>query len=90
MRERQQLVIDRRTGGATVTTEIVPDAGFAERIAGLKASVPDIGPVEARSLTVLCDGCGARAGVDFDSPELPPGWAACEAGDLCPRCQSLS
>lgn len=60
VRGRQQLKIDRRTGDATLTTEVIDDdAGFGQRIAELKASVPDIGPVEARFLTTVCDGCGA-------------------------------
>lgn len=87
MRERQQLIVDRNTGDATMTTEVIDDnAGFAERIAGLKDSVPDIGPVEARFLTTVCDGCGTTASLDFDDPRLPGGWASCEAGDFCPHC----
>jgi hypothetical protein len=89
-RERQHLVIDRHTGAATVTTEVIDNAGFAERVAGLKGSVPDLGPVEAASLTVACDGCGTRAVLDFEDPRLPGGWASCEAGDFCQGCQSLS
>jgi hypothetical protein len=56
----------------------------------LKDSVPDIGPVEARMLTAVCDGCGVPVDLDFDHPELPGGWAATEAGDFCPACQALN
>jgi hypothetical protein len=91
MRQRQQLVIDRKTGDATATAETIEDdADFGQRIAELKDSVPDIGPIEARSLTALCDGCGTRVALDFDRPELPGGWAATEAGDFCPGCQTLN
>lgn len=91
MRQRQSLKVDRKSGAATVTTETVDDdVGFAQRIAELKESVPDIGPVEARSLTTLCDGCGATVALDFDNPRLPDGWAATCDGDFCPRCRALN
>lgn len=72
-----------------MTTEVIDgDAGFAERIAGLRGSVPaDLGPVEAKFLTALCDGCGATAELDFDNPRMPEGWAEQGDGDYCPRCQ---
>jgi hypothetical protein len=89
MRERQRLVIDRQTGDASLSAEVIDDnADFAARIAGLKESVPDIGPVEARLLTSVCDGCGARAELDFDNPKMPPGWASADTGDYCPGCQA--
>ena len=91
MRQRQSLKVDRKSGDATVTTETLSDeAGFAQRIRELKESVPDIGPVEARSLATLCDGCGSGAALDFESPRLPDGWAATGAGDFCPACQALN
>lgn len=91
MRERQTLRADRKTGDVTVSSELVDDdAGFDQRIAELKASVPDIGPVEARSLRTVCDGCEAVAELDFENPRLRDGWAATEAGDFCPGCQSLN
>lgn len=75
----------------TASTEIVDgDADFAQRARELKDSIPDIGPVEARYSGVVCDGCGKSVTLDFDEPRLPDGWAACDAGDFCPRCQSLS
>lgn len=87
MRQRQSLKLDRKTSDATVTTKTLPSAGFGQRIAELKDSVPDIGPVEAKFLTARCDGCGATAGLDFDSPQMPEGWAEHDDGDYCPRCQ---
>jgi hypothetical protein len=91
MRQRQRLVISRQTGEASLTAETVDDdAGFGQRIRELKDSVAISGPVEARMLTALCDGCGARVELDFDHPELPGGWAATEHGDFCPGCQSLN
>ena len=77
MRHRQQLVIDRQTGEASLTAVAIDDdAGFTQRVFELQSSVPDIGPVEARSLTAVCDGCGTRADLDFDAPELPDRRAA--------------
>lgn len=91
MRQRQSLKIDRQTGDATLTTETLDDdADFAARIRELKESVPDTGPVEARFLALTCNGCGAVAELDFDNPELPPGWASCADGDFCPACQVLN
>jgi hypothetical protein len=91
MRERRQLVISRQTGDATLATEVIgDDADLAQRIAELKASVPDIGPVEARFLATRCDGCGTTAELDFDNPRLPDSWAAADNGDFFPRCQALN
>jgi hypothetical protein len=91
MRERQHLVISRKSGDVSVTTVAVgDDADFAQRCRELKGSVPDIGAVRARLLTAVCDGCGARSALDFDHPELPGGWAATGVGDFCPGCQALN
>lgn len=91
MRQRQQLVISRQTGDATLTTVAVDDdTDFTQRARELKESLPDIGPAQARLATAVCDGCGTRRALDFDNPELPHGWAATEAGDFCPRCQTLN
>jgi hypothetical protein len=87
MRQRQSLAFDRKSGAVTATAETLCDAGFAQRAAELKESVPDIGPVEAPSLAAVCDGCGARAALDFDSPQMPDGWAEHDDGDYCPACQ---
>lgn len=91
MRGRQKLVIDRRSGDAVLTTEAVDgDADFATRMRELQGTLPDIGEVKARFAAAICDGCGTRAELDFDNPQMPPGWAACEAGDFCPSCQGLN
>jgi hypothetical protein len=91
MRERQHLVIDRATGDATLTTELVDDdADARQRMAELKAALPEPQPGDTCLACVLCDGCGARAEVDFGNPRMPDGWASTEDGDFCPRCQSLN
>lgn len=55
----------------------------------LKATVPqDMQPVEARLLTIACNGCDARVSLDFDDPQLPYGWVSCDAGDFCPACRT--
>ena len=91
MRGRQHLVIDRQTGDATLTTEVIDDdADFATRIAELKASVPEPGPGDVSFATAVCNGCGATAGIDFGNPRMPDGWASCDDGDFCPRCQTLN
>lgn len=83
-------MVNRVTGASVMTTEIIDAADFAQRIRELKASVPDMGPGAVRFLALACNGCGNTASVDFDDPRLPGGWVACEAGDFCPGCQSLS
>jgi hypothetical protein len=91
MRQREQLFIDGQTGDATLTTEVLEDASFEQRIAELQASVPaGFGPDAVRILTTLCDGCGATAELDPGNPRYPEGWADREDGDFCPRCQSLN
>ena len=85
-RVRQHLVISRTTGDAEYRAEVLPAAGFADRTRELKASLPDIGPVEARFAVVVCDGCGVRAELDFDAPALPDGWRERPDGDFCPAC----
>ena len=88
MRQRERLAIHKQHG-VSMTTEIIDDdADFEQRARELKATVPDIGPVEARFLAVACNGCEAVASLDFDDPRLPDGWVACDAGDFCPGCRS--
>jgi hypothetical protein len=89
MRERQQITVSWKDGSVTFAAVTVDDdAGFGQRVAELKGAVPaDIGPVEARLLTVACDGCDAAAELDFDDPRLPDGWAEHDDGDYCPQCQ---
>jgi hypothetical protein len=86
MRVRRQLVISRETGDATLRTEVLSAAGFGQRARELKASLPDTGPVEERLAVLVCDGCGARAELDFDAPQYPEGWRERPDGDFCPRC----
>jgi hypothetical protein len=91
MRGRQHTFIDRQTGDISVTTEVIDDdADFEQRIAELKASMPELQPGDVCFAMATCNGCGATAEVDYDNPRLPDGWAATEAGDFCPRCQSLN
>jgi hypothetical protein len=85
-RVRQQLHISRQTGDATLRTEILPPADFEQRAAEMKASLPDIGQVEARYAVLACDGCGVRTELDFDRPVYPPGWDERDDGDFCPAC----
>ncbi len=83
-RMRQQLVIDRETGDASLSAEVLPDAGFEQRTRELKDSLPDM-PGE-RLAHLVCDGCGAVAVLDYDRPELPAGWRERADGDFCPVC----
>lgn len=85
MRERQVAVVSRQ-GDAVVTTEILPDASFEQRCRELRGTVPDIGPVQARVLSVSCNRCGARAELNLDRPQLPPGWITNDEGEFCPSC----
>ena len=91
MRARRSVKIDRCTGERTVTTELLPAAGFKQRIASLKTSaeLAMIGgaPIEARSLDLQCNGCGTKVPLDYDEPELPAGWVERDDGDFCPRCR---
>jgi hypothetical protein len=86
MRQRQHLVISMRRGISLTTETIEDDASFAQRIRELKDSLPGIGPVEARFLTVTCNGCEVVASLDFDRPRLPDGWITRDAGEFCPNC----
>ncbi len=79
-------MVNRMTGDFTETGEVLPAAEFAQRAAELKASLPDIGPVLARASVLICDGCGARAELDFDDPRYPGGWRELPGGDFCPDC----
>lgn len=82
-------MINRETGSSEMSTEIIDDdADFGQRAQDLKDSLPDLGPDAARVLTLVCNGCGAAPRLDFDEPRLPDGWAASDAGEFCPRCQS--
>jgi hypothetical protein len=86
MRERQRLVLSKQHG-ASLSAEIIDDdADFAQRVRELKASAPDIGPVDVRLLSVTCNGCGASASLDYDQPRLPDGWVTSDAGEFCPGC----
>jgi hypothetical protein len=92
VRERVSRRIDRRTGAVETVTEMISDdAGFGQRSAELKASVPaGMGPVEAAFLAVSCNGCSATEQLDYDNPRLPDGWVSDEAGEFCPECVTAS
>lgn len=87
MRQRERLVIHKKHG-VSLTTEIIDDdADFAQRARELREVVPlGMGPVQARSLAVECNGWCATVGLDFDNPRLPGGWVSNDAGDFCPSC----
>jgi ribosomal protein S27E len=87
MRQRERLVIHKQHGVSLTAETIDDDADFAQRARELRDTLPDIGPVEARFLGVRCNGCDDTAPLDFDDPQLPPGWVACDAGDFCPGCR---
>jgi hypothetical protein len=81
--------IDLVTGDFEETAEVLPGAGFAERMAVLKAGVPaDMAGAPARMMRLGCDGCGQAAALDYDNPELPAGWSCDDEGDWCPACTS--
>lgn len=88
MRERNSVVI-HRNGCVDATQERLSDASLDERIAELKASIPQAVMQDCitRFLTILCDGCGASEQVDFDKPSLPEGWVESDKGELCPVCK---
>ncbi len=88
-RIQERLFIDKATGNAELSREVLPDAGLDERIRDLKATVPAgmaEDPDAVRQAVLLCDGCGARAELDFDDPRKPGGWTERDDGDFCPAC----
>ena len=89
MRQRERLVLSKQHGVSMTTEVIDDDADFAQRARELKATVPQ--DVEGdRFLAVACNGCDATASLDFDDPQLPSGWVACDAGDFCPKCSTCN
>jgi hypothetical protein len=86
-RIRSLVVISRKTGETIAhTVELLPNASFEERMAGLKAVVPsDLGPGR-RVCRVICDNCGFIAVVNYDNPRLPAGWTARDSEEFCPDC----
>lgn len=48
-------------------------------------------PLIKRTLTFICDGCGARILLDLRQlmalPDLPEGWSTTPSGVSCPSCQ---
>ena len=87
VRVRQQVTVSRETGEFTVEATVLPGgAGFGQRWDELKASLPDLGEIEERFAALACDGCGARADIDFDVPVYPEGWRELPDGDFCPAC----
>ena len=88
-RIQERLLIDKATGDATVTREVLPDAPLAERIRDLKATVParmDADPDAVRRAVLRCDGCQVTAQLDWDDPRAPDGWTERDEGDFCPAC----
>lgn len=86
MRQRRISRLDLATGTVTIRTEQVPgDASMSQRFAELRAAIP-ADPDAIRFAAVACNGCPARAEVDYDDPQLPDGWAATPAGEFCPAC----
>jgi len=83
-RIRRTAHLDRTTGNVTVTREVLPDAGFSERIQGMRDALPGHEPGDAL-IRVRCDSCGRTERLDCDNPVLPPGWTE---GDYCPECQA--
>jgi hypothetical protein len=89
IRRRNVVRIDGATGDVhELSSEDLPDADWAQRAAGLKASLPDLPDVQERLARVLCDGggCDVFADIDFDDPVLPRGWISDDSGDFCPTC----
>jgi hypothetical protein len=85
--QRERLVVDRETGVVTHTvTPWLPDAGFGDRVAGLKLSVAEAGPPEVAVLRLQCNGCGLVTDLDYGRPEYPGGWIEGDDGDFCPAC----
>jgi hypothetical protein len=92
-RMQERLFIDKATGDATLSREILPDADFGQRIAGLKATIPmgvdTADPETVRHVMLRCDGCGMVAELDWDDPRKPGGWTERDSGDYCPACGRL-
>jgi hypothetical protein len=89
LRRVTRIRIDRNTGQVTRTTEDLPAAGFAERVAYLQATAPaGMADAPIRFAGVRCDGCGTSAPVDYDRPQLPRGWTSTSGGDFCPACST--
>ena len=89
-RLQQRLFIDKATGDATLSCEVLPDADLAERIRDLKATIPasmdTADPETVRRAILRCDGCGTVAELDWDDPRRPDDWTEGDDGDFCPAC----
>lgn len=83
-RVREDVVISR-TGEVRYAAQVLPDATLAERFAALKELA---GPGDlARYLGLECNCCAARVQVDWNDPQLPPGWTATADGEFCGPCR---
>jgi hypothetical protein len=91
-RARRSVHLDLRTGEATMTTELLPDAPLADRVEQMKAdglaALEGGGPLLGAEAALTCDGCGLTVALDFWNPQLPEGWSDGEDGDFCPGCSA--
>lgn len=82
--------VDLMTGEVTMSVESLPDdATVAGRFAELKAGQPAPSGAQKHA-GMRCDRCGREVRVDFENPQLPPGWVADERGDFCPACHAAN
>jgi len=92
-RIQHRLFVDKKTGDATLTREILPDGDFAGRFRDLQATIPaGMDPADPETVcraSLRCDGCGTVAVLDWDDPRKPDGWTERGDGDFCPACSSL-
>lgn len=89
MRERQFTKIT--TDSIEQHHQLLPDASFQERAEELKTYVRPYTKPDGTTIqffTVQCDGCGIAMPIEYDDPQLPPGWRAQEDGEFCPNCAS--
>ena len=88
MRKINRIVVDRRTGTFSYCSRIMGGGSdsIGERIRQIKKTLPVPSPDADKWAAVRCDGCGETIEVDWDKPELPPGWRTTGQGDFCPLC----
>lgn len=86
MRKRWAIRIDRHSGEAVYTEELLPDASVEERFAQLHEGLPDVTPGDLVWAAVVCNGCDKSMAVW--PPKLPEGWISNQEGEFCPECQA--